>query len=106
MTTELHQVTADLNKNKRMMISFHQTDQEQTEKIAQLKIELKDWTAKANDFEQQLGALQISHEKSNQQLTQYKTNYEETVEKLHMMNKARHDLETKLTDEIERNRSL
>ena len=32
--------------------------------------------------------------------------YDETVEKLHRMNKARHDLETKLTDEIERNRSL
>jgi hypothetical protein len=28
------------------------------------------------------------------------------VDKLHKMNKARHDLETKLTDEIERNRSL
>lgn len=32
--------------------------------------------------------------------------YDDTVEKLHKMNKARHDLETKLTDEIERNRSL
>ncbi len=28
------------------------------------------------------------------------------MDKLHKMNKARHDLETKLTDEIERNRSL
>ncbi len=32
--------------------------------------------------------------------------YDNTVDKLHKMNKARHDLETKLTDEIERNRSL
>ena len=28
------------------------------------------------------------------------------MDKLHKMNKARHDLETKLTDELERNRSL
>jgi hypothetical protein len=28
------------------------------------------------------------------------------VEKLHKMNKARHDLETKMTDEIEKNRAL
>jgi hypothetical protein len=32
--------------------------------------------------------------------------YDETCDKLHKMNKARHDLETKLTDEVERNRSL
>lgn len=32
--------------------------------------------------------------------------YDDIVEKLHRMNKARHDLETKLTDELERNRSL
>ncbi len=32
--------------------------------------------------------------------------FDDVVTKLHKMNKARHDLETKLTDEIERNRSL
>jgi hypothetical protein len=32
--------------------------------------------------------------------------FDDTVDKLHKMNKARHDLEFKLTDEIERNRSL
>ena len=32
--------------------------------------------------------------------------YDETCDKLHKINKARHDLETKLTDEVERNRSL
>ena len=35
-----------------------------------------------------------------------KKDYDETVDKLHKMNKARHDLETKLLDEIEKNRSL
>jgi len=35
-----------------------------------------------------------------------KKEYEDTVDKLHKMNKARHDLESKLIDEIEKNRSL
>ena len=33
-------------------------------------------------------------------------NYDDVTDKLRKMNKARHDLETKLTDEIERNRAL
>ena len=32
--------------------------------------------------------------------------YDDAVEKLHKMNQARHDLETKMTDEIEQNRAL
>lgn len=35
-----------------------------------------------------------------------KKEYDDTVDKLHKMNKARHDLESKLIDEIERYRSL
>eukprot|EP00352_Strombidinopsis_acuminata_P000161 CAMPEP_0176341944 /NCGR_PEP_ID=MMETSP0126-20121128/2781_1 /TAXON_ID=141414 ORGANISM="Strombidinopsis acuminatum, Strain SPMC142" /NCGR_SAMPLE_ID=MMETSP0126 /ASSEMBLY_ACC=CAM_ASM_000229 /LENGTH=91 /DNA_ID=CAMNT_0017687061 /DNA_START=238 /DNA_END=513 /DNA_ORIENTATION=+ len=35
-----------------------------------------------------------------------KKEYESVVEKLHQMNKARHDLETRLSDEIDRNKSL
>lgn len=50
--------------------------------------------------------MQINHEKLQGQSTQYKHDYDETVDKLHAMNKARHDLETRLTNEIERNRSL
>lgn len=53
-----------------------------------------------------LGTIQIHHEKLKEQITALQTTYDDTVDKLHKMNKARHDLETKLTDEIERNRSL
>lgn len=54
----------------------------------------------------QLGTLQIHHEKLQEQHKLLQTTYDDTVDKLHQINKARHDLETKLTDEIERNRSL
>ena len=39
-------------------------------------------------------------------MAQTREDYDDTVDKLHKMNKARHDLETKLTEEIEKNRSL
>ena len=52
------------------------------------------------------GTLQIHHQKLDEQHRNLQATYDETVDKLHRMNKARHDLETKLTDEIERNRSL
>ena len=54
----------------------------------------------------QLGTLQINHEKVQANLDLTKKEYDDTVDKLHKMNKARHDLESKLIDEIERNRSL
>ncbi len=58
------------------------------------------------DFSLQLGTLQINHEKVQSSLDLTRKEYDDTVEKLHKMNKARHDLESKLIDEIKRNRSL
>ena len=53
-----------------------------------------------------LGSLTIHSEKQQQQIGEIQAAYDDSVEKLHKMNKARHDLETKLTDEIEKNRAL
>ena len=35
-----------------------------------------------------------------------KRDYDDVVEKLHMMNKARYELETKVSDEVDRNKNL
>ena len=53
-----------------------------------------------------MGTLQINHEKLEQTASQHKSDYDITVDKLHAMNKARHDLETLLTNEIEKTRAL
>lgn len=53
-----------------------------------------------------LGTLTIHSEKQKDQINVLQLSYDDAVEKLHKMNKARHDLETKMTEEIERNRSL
>ena len=39
-------------------------------------------------------------------MSQTKADHDDLVDKLHKMNKARHDLETKLSDEMSRNRDL
>ena len=88
------------------MINFNQSNGEKDEKIAILKADLTNFKGKSEDYALQLGTLQINHEKIQASLELTKKDYDETVEKLHKMNKARHDLETKLLDEIERNRSL
>ena len=88
------------------MINFNQSNGEKDEKIAILKADLTNFKGKSEDYALQLGTLQINHEKIQASLELTKKDYDETVDKLHKMNKARHDLETKLLDEIEKNRSL
>jgi hypothetical protein len=60
----------------------------------------------SDDFRMKLGTLTIHSEKQKDQINVLQQSYDDAVEKLHKMNKARHDLETKMTEEIERNRSL
>lgn len=59
-----------------------------------------------DDLDIKYGTLKINNEKLLENKNNIKSDYDDTVKKLHDMNKARHDLETKLSDEIERNRSL
>ena len=57
-------------------------------------------------FELKLGTLKINSEKMEEQLNTTRADHDDIVEKLHSMNKARHELENKQQDEVERNKSL
>lgn len=103
---QLSETTAELNENKRRMIGFTQSQQEKDEKIDDLRDSLNTTKIRADELHLQLSYLTINHEKIQEQVAALQITYDDTVDKLHKMNKARHDLETKLTDEIERNRSL
>ncbi len=46
--------------------------------------------------------LTISNQNVQQDLEKFKLDYSNAVDKLHQMNKARHSLEVKLVDEIEK----
>ena len=103
---QLSEVKGELQTNERLMIGITQNEADKEEKISQLKSELFTSRAKAEDLHLKLGTLQVHHDKQTEHLTNLQEVYDDIVSKLHKMNKARHDLETKLTDEIERNRSL
>lgn len=67
---------------------------------------MKSNKAKADMFELKLGTLKINSEKMEEQLNTTRADHDDIVEKLHSMNKARHELENKQQDEVERNKSL
>ena len=103
---DLQLITGELQNNKREMIGFSEVNRERETKIDELKRDLKMTKLKANEFELKLGTLQITHEKIEEQLTQAESDRDDLVDKLHAMNKARHEIETKLQDEHDRNKNL
>ena len=88
------------------MIGFSEVNKEREEKVAQLKADLTTAKVRVDELELKLGTLQINYDKMEEQLTTTRADHEDVVDKLHKMNKARHDLEIKLQDEIDRNRSM
>jgi len=88
------------------MIGFSEVQKEREDKISRLKSDLNSYKIKSDDLELQLGTLSINHEKVLEQQSNMKEEYDDVVEKLHLTNNARHDLETKVNDEIDRNRRL
>ena len=88
------------------MIGFSEVNKEREEKVQQLKHDLTYNKLRVDELELKLGTLQINYDKMEEQLTTTRADHEDVVDKLHKMNKARHDLEIKLQDEIERNRSM
>lgn len=103
---DLQNTTGELQMNKREMIGFTEVNREREEKIAELKVELRETKIRRDDLELRLGTLQINFDKIEEQLTQTRGDHDDLVDKLHAMNKARHEIETKLQDEHERNKSL
>lgn len=103
---DLQNTTGELQQNKREMIGFSEVNREREEKIQELKREVKLHKTKADEYELKLGTLQINYNKMEEQLTATRTDHDDLVDKLHSMNKARHEIENKLQDEHDRNKSL
>lgn len=103
---DLQNTTGELQSNKREMIGFSEVNREREEKIVELKRDLGVTKIKADAYELKLGTLQINFDKMEEQLTQTRGDHDDLVDKLHAMNKARHEIETKLQDEHERNKNL
>lgn len=103
---DLQETQSQLQLNKREMIGFSEVNRNREEKISKLKTDLNSTKMNLDERELQLGTLSIKYKKTEDTLEQMRKEYDDVVDKLHKVTKARHDLETQLRDEIERNRSL
>ena len=103
---DLQETQSQLQLNKREMIGFSEVNRNREEKISKLKTDLNNTKMNLDERELQLGTLSIKYKKTEDTLEQMRKEYDDVVDKLHKVTKARHDLETQLRDEIERNRSL
>lgn len=103
---DLQNTTAELQTTKRDMITFTSINAEREAQIEELKREVKTQKLKAEEYEMKLGTLDIHFKKMKEQLDATRTDHDDLVEKLHTMNKARHELENKLQDEHDRNKRL
>ena len=103
---DLQNTTAELQTTKRDMITFTSINAEREAQIVELKREVKTQKLKAEEYEMKLGTLDIHFKKMKEQLDATRTDHDDLVEKLHTMNKSRHELENKLQDEHDRNKRL
>ena len=103
---DLQNTTSELQSNKREMIGFNEINNERENRIAELKREVRMNKAKADEYEVKLGTLEIHFQKNKEQLDATRADHDDQVEKLHTMNKARHEIENKLQDEVDRNKLL
>ena len=103
---DLQNTSGELQLNKREMIGFSEINREREEQIMTLKRDSKIYKVKSNEYELKLSTLQINYEKMEEQLASSRADHDGMVDKLHQMNKARHDLENKHQDEVDRNKSL
>ena len=103
---ELSKVTNELQENKIHMIGFEEVQREREEKISGLKHELSELKVKHEHLDTNHCTLSINHKNLTEQYSALKRDCDDAVDKLHHMNKARYDLETRVSDEIERNKNM
>lgn len=99
---ELTQTTQDFQELKRNTISFNEMTRVREERIAKLKQELDETVAKYEELDIKYGSLSIEYDKVKDQKNTSSKDLEDTVKKLHLTNKVRHETEIRLAEEVEK----
>lgn len=89
----LAKTTADYQEVLRNMISYDTMTKTREERIDKLKSELKKLQEDVDKLDNEHGSLKLSYEKVRVQFDNAATDLKDTVEKLHLTNKARHNAE-------------
>ena len=88
------------------MIGFEEVSKEREKKIAQIKKDIAVCKIARDTIDAAHCTLKIKYERMEETNTSLNFNYEDVVDKLHLMSKARYELETKLTDKHEECKSI
>ena len=88
------------------MIGFEEVQRERESKIGILKKELAEIRMAHDSLDLEHCTLTITHKKLDEQYTDLRRDHDDVVDKLHLMNKARYELETSCGDEKVRNQNL
>ena len=88
------------------MIGFEEVQKERETKISTLKRDLAEIQIAHDALNLKHNSLEINNKKLDEQYTNLKRDNDDVVDKLHAMNKARYELETKVSDESQKNKSL
>jgi len=81
------------------MIGFEEVQKERETKISTLKRDLAEIEKAHAALNLKHNSLEINNKKLDEQYTNLKRDNDDVVDKLHAMNKARYELETKVSDE-------
>jgi len=103
---ELNEVSMDFQAAKKKMIGHDELAKEREDRIEKLKVENAEYKTKFEKLDIEHGSLKITHSKVMEQYENAAKDLTDTVEKLHITNKVRHDLEIKLGEEVEKSRGL
>jgi len=91
---DLQETTSQLQLNKREMIGFSEVNKEREDKIMKLKQELQMTKLSLDERDLQFNTLTIRFKKTEDTLAEMRKGYDDVVDKLHKVTKARHELET------------
>jgi predicted transcriptional regulator len=97
----LNNTQTELQDNKVHMIGFEEVSKEREKKLTVIKREIAECKIARDTIDIAHSTLKIKYERLEEENTTMKFNYDDVVDKLHHMNKARYELETKLTDSHE-----
>jgi len=103
---ELSQITGEYQETKRLMVGHNEMTREREERIDKLKDMYYEAQEKLEKVTVELGTIQIEHAKNLELYQVASTDLEDTIEKLHLTNKVRHETEIKLGEEIEKTKGL
>lgn len=104
--TELTDVTTKYQDTQRLMVGHNEMTREREERIDKLKEMYYEASEKLDKVVVEHGTIKIEHAKNLEQYKVAANDLEDTIEKLHLTNKVRHETEIKLGEEIEKTKGL